>query len=372
MPFTVKKNKSQEKMYVVVDLNHAGPKLLNQLHTGIQEKKDKYVLRYQPLDTSYALIYFKNKEQAVNFALIKNKQAIDDHRKNIKNVLLKSVKSCAQYREFSSNRSYVDALRNIKDLVNRENQDIKIGELRQPLKNISDVVANPLRRNKLAEIKEKNKIQQSTSPNFKELFYLHLERFLHMDEIENKNLETSIFDNLPGDKNHSRLKTKEEIQLMQKFIQRVIYLDALSEPKLLNLFERSKWKIEIESFCHKWLSVSNPKSTFVNRQKLQLFGWRSEMDWIAKKISNRHDGLSIKNSNESDLSVSNLASPSISPLGREKFKPDYTKNKNSFERKNIGASSSGNQIYKKLDFSSLMSEESTVVESSEKSATSNT
>ena len=26
-------------MYVVVDLNHAGPKLLNQLHAGIQEKK---------------------------------------------------------------------------------------------------------------------------------------------------------------------------------------------------------------------------------------------------------------------------------------------------------------------------------------------
>lgn len=39
MPFTLKKNKSQEKMYVVVDLNHAGPKLLNQLHAGIQEKK---------------------------------------------------------------------------------------------------------------------------------------------------------------------------------------------------------------------------------------------------------------------------------------------------------------------------------------------
>jgi hypothetical protein len=182
-----------------------------------------------------------------------------------------------------------------------------------------------LRRNKLAEIKEKNKIQQSTSPNFKELFYLHLERFFHMDEIENKNLEMSIFDNLTDEKNHSRLKTKEEIQLMQKFIQRVVYLDALSEPKLLNLFERSKWKIGIESFCHKWLKVSNPKSTFVNRQKLQLFGWRSEMDWIAKKIINRNDGLSIKN----------LASPSISPLGREKFKPDSLRNKDSFERKMV-------------------------------------
>jgi hypothetical protein len=72
------------------------------------------------------------------------------------------------------------------------------------------------------------------------------------------------------------------------------------------------------------------------------------------------------------LSIKNLASPTISPLGREKFKPDTTKNKNSFERKNIGASYTGNQIYKKLDFSSLVSEESTVVESSEKSATSNT
>jgi hypothetical protein len=361
MPFTLKKNKSQEKMYVVVDLNHAGPKLLNQLHAGIQEKKDKYVLRYQPLDTSYALIYFKNKDQTLNLAPIKNKQVLDGHRKNIKNILLQSVQRCTQYREFSSNRSYVDALRNIKDLANRENQDINIGELKQSLKNISDVVTNPLRRNKLAEIKEKNKIQQSNSPNFKELFYLHLERFLHMDGIENKNLEMSIFDNLTDEKNHSRLKTKEEIQSMQKFIQRVVYLDALSEPKLLNLFERSKWKIEIESFCHKWLKVTNPNSTFVNRQKLQLFGWRSEMDWIAKKISNRNDGLSIKN----------LTSPSISPLGREKFKPDSTKNKNPFERKNVSATHSGNQIYKKIDFSSLIDEESSIVESSDQSTKSN-
>ena len=361
MPFTLKKNKSQEKMYVVVDLNHAGPKLLNQLHAGIQEKKDKYVIRYQPLDTSYALIYFKNKDQTLNLAPIKNKKVFDDHRKNIKNILLRSVQSCTQYREFSSNRSYVDALRNIKDLANRKNQDIKISELRQPLKNISDVVASPLRRNKLAEIKEKNKIQQSIFPNFKQLCYLHLERFLHMDEIENKNLETLIFDNLTDQKNYSILETKEEIKLMQKFIQRTIYLDALSEAKLLNLFERSKWKIEIESFCHKWLKVSNPKSTFVNRQKLQLFGWRSEMDWIAKIIINRNDGLSIKN----------LASPSISPLGREKFKPDSTKNKNSFERKNVGATHGGNQIYKKLDFSSLIDEESSIVESSDQSTKSN-
>ena len=148
---------------------------------------------------------------------------------------------------------------------------------------------------------------------------------------------------------------------MQKFIQRVIYLDTLSEPKLLNLFERSKWKIEIESFCHKWLKVRNSKSTIVSRQKLQLFGWRSEMDWIAKKIINRNDGLSIKN----------LASPSIAPLGREKFKPDSTKNKNSFERKNVGATHGGNQIYKKLDFSSLIDEESSIVESSDQSTKSN-
>lgn len=362
MPFTLKKNKSQEKMYVVVDLNHAGPKLLNQLHAGIQEKKDKYVLRYQPLDASYALIYFKNKEQTLNLAPIKNKQVLDDHRKNIKNILLQSVRGCAQYREFSSSKSYVDALRNIKDLANRKNQDINIGELKQPLKNISNVVANPLRRNKLAEIKEKNKIQQSTSPNFKELFYLHLERFLHMDEIENKNLEMSIFDNLPDEKSRSILKTKEEIKSMQKFIQRVVYLDALSEPKLLNLFDRSKWKIEIESFCHKWLKVSNPKSTFVNRQKLQLFGWRSEMDWIAKKIVNRNDDLSIKN----------FSSPSISSLGREKFKPDSTKNKNSVESENVGGAYGRNKIYKKLDFSSPIDEESSIVESSEQSATSNT
>ncbi len=362
MPFTLKKNKSQEKMYAVVDLNHVGPKLFNQLHTGIQGKKDKYVLRYQPLDSGYALIYFKNTEQAVNLPPIKNKQAIDDHRKNIKNILLKSVETCEKYREFLWSKNFLGALINIKDLANRKNQDIKIGELRQPLKNISDVVASPLRRNKLAEIKEKNKIQQSTSPNFKELFYLHLERFLHMDEIENKNLEMSIFDNLPDEKSDSILKTKEEIQSMQKFIQRVVYLDALSEPKLLNLFERSKWKIGIESFCHKWLKVSNPKSTFVNRQKLQLFGWRSEMDWIAKKIMNRNDGASIKN----------LVSPSISPLGREKFKRDYTKNKNSFERKKVGVTHGRNQIYKKLDFSSSIDEESSIVESSEQSATSNT
>jgi hypothetical protein len=361
MPFTLNKNKSQEKMYAVVDLNHVGPKLLNQLHTGIQGKKDKYVLRYQPLDSGYALIYFKNTEQAVNLALIKNKQAIDDHRKNIKNILLKSVETCKKYREFLWSKNFVGALINIKDLANRKNQDIKIGELRQPLKNISDVVASPLRRNKLAEIKEKNKIQQSISPNFKQLSYLHLERFLHMDEIENKNLETLIFENLTDQKNYSILETKEEIKLMQKFIQRTVYLDALSEAKLLNLFERSKWKIEIESFCYKWLELSNPKTTLVNRKKIRLFGWRSEMDSIAKKIINRNDGPNIKN----------LASPSISPLGREKFKPDSLRNKNSYERKNVGDIHGEKTIYKKLDFSSSIDEESSIVESSDQSTTSN-
>jgi hypothetical protein len=371
MPLTLNKNKLQEKMYVVVDLNHVGPKLLNQLHSGIQGKKDKYVLRYQPLDASYVLIYFKNKEQAVNLALIKNKQIINNHRKNIKNILLNSVETCKKYREFLWSKNFVDALTNIKDLAARKNQDIKIGELRQPLKNISDVVASPLRRNKLAEIKEKNKIQQSISPNFKQLSHLHLERFLHMDEIENKNLETLIFDNLTDEKNYSILETKQEIKLMQKFIQRVVYLDALSEGKLLNLFERSKWKIEIERFCYKWLEVSNPKTTLVNRKKIRLFGWRNEMDSIAKKIINRNDGLSIKNLNAHDQRLKNVASPLISPLGRVKFKPVTLRNKNSIDGKNVGDIHVKNTIYKKIDFSSSIDEESSIVESSEQSTTSN-
>ena len=60
MPITHKEKKSQEKMYVVVDLNHAGPKLLNQLHSAIQGKKDKCVLRFQNLDSGHAVIYLKN------------------------------------------------------------------------------------------------------------------------------------------------------------------------------------------------------------------------------------------------------------------------------------------------------------------------
>lgn len=371
MPLSLNRNKSQEKMYVVVNLDNAGPKLLNQLHSGIQRKKDNYVLRYQPLGSRYALIYSKNKERAIDLALIKNKQVIDDHRKNIKNILLKSVEACEKYEEFSWRKNSTGALANIKDLANRKNQDIKIGELKKPLKNISDVVSSPLRREKLAEIKEKNKIQQSASPNFKQLAYLHLERFLHMDVIENKNLETLIFENLLGEKNYSILETKKEIKLMQKFIQRLVSLDALSELKLLNLFERSKWKIEIESFCHKWLRVRNPKSTFVNRQKLQLFGWRSEMDSIAKKIVNRNDGLSIKNLNAPDQRLKNIASPSISPLGREKFKPDTLRNKNSIDGKNVGSIHVENTIYKKIDFSSSIDTESSIVESSEQSTTSN-
>lgn len=367
MPLIQKEKRSQEKNYVSIDLSHVGPKLLKQLNSGIQGKKDKYILRYQPLDSGYALIYFKNKEQAVNLALIKNKQAFDEHRKNIKNILLKSVENCEKYEECSWSKNFADALTNIKELANRKNQDIKISELKQPLKNISNVVASPLRRNKLAEIKEKNRIQKSTILNSKELFYFHLKRFLHMDELENINLETLIFDNSPNKQNYSKSKTKEEIKLMQKFIQRVVYLDDLSEAKLLNLFETSSRKIEIESFCKKWLKVSNPKSTFVNRKKAKLFGWRSEMDKIAKIIINRNSDLNIKNSYAHDQRLKNLSSPSISPIGREKFKPESAKNKKSFERKNGSTIHGENTIYKKLDFFSSVDEQSSIVESSEQS-----
>ena len=85
------------------------------------------------------------------------------------------------------------------------------------------------------------------------------------------------------------------------------------------------------------------------------------MDSIAKKIINRNDGPNIKN----------LASPSISPLGREKFKPDSLRNKNSYERKNVGDIHGEKTIYKKLDFSSSIDEESSIVESSDQSTTSN-
>ena len=367
MPIIHKEKKSQEKMYVVVDLSHAGPKLLNQLHSAIQGKKDKCVLRLQHLDSGYAVIYLKNLDKVGNLHILKNNQAISDQRKKINEILRESVKNCGKGRDFLTNIEFNDALKNISELVNRKNHDIKVGELKPALRMISNLVSSPLRRNKLAEIKKKNKIRPSISPQSQKIVSLHLKRFLHMDELERKNLH-SFLNEIVGDaKGHENSVTLSEIKAMQKFITRVVYFEALDRVKLLNQFSRSKWVNEIEKFCHVWLVSRKPDAELLHKMKFALFGWRKEIDFIAETIVNRNKKIELKKINRVEINSKNLLVPPVSPLGREIFKVSSVNHVSKSRFEKLDKQIEANKISKVLNFSKAEDEESSIVESSEQS-----
>lgn len=367
MPIIHKEKISQEKMYVVVDLSDTGPKLLNQLHLAIQGKKDKCILRFQHLDSGYAVIYLKNLDKVGNLHILKNNQAISDQRKKINEILRESVNNCEKSQEFLSNIEFNDALKNINELVNRKNHDIKVGELKPALKMISSLVSSPLRRNKLAEIKKKNKIRPSISPHSQKTVCLHLKRFLRMDEVERKNLLIFLNEIARDIETQDKSIEASEIKAMQEFITRVVYFESFDRVKLLYQFSRSKWVNKIEKFCHFWLVARRPDAKLTQKMKSNLFGWRKEIDFIAKTIVNRNKKIESKKINRAQVNSNNLLALPVSPLGREIFKTSSVNHASKSQFEKLDKQTEANKISKVLNFSITEDEKSSIVESSEQS-----
>jgi hypothetical protein len=367
MPYIHKEKKSQEKMYVVVDLNHAGPKLLNQLHSAIQEKKDNCVLRFQNLDSGYAVIYLKDLNKIGNLNFVKNNHKNNEQRQKINGILRESIKNCEKSRDFVSDIDFECAIKNINELVNLRNHDIKVSELRRPLRVIADAVSSPLKRKKLAEIKKKNKIRSSIAPQSQKIIYLHLKRFLNMDEMEIKNLYKFLNERVGDLEGKENNVTASEIKSMQKFITAFVHLDDLDTSKLLNRFSRSKSMIEVENFCLSWLAARRSDAELTHRMKSELFGWRKEMDFIAINIVNRNANSEVKKINRAEINSKNLLVPPISPLGREVFKVGGKNHSSAIRNEKSDERTEANKISRVLNFSLQDNEESSIVESSEQS-----
>ncbi len=272
--------------------------LVEYFYNGIKEIKDESIVR-STCKNGFLIIYFTNPKKTFEGSIFRKKRDIKVARARLKFFIAGLAHNLEKNIDSKNNLKIQIALKSLRDLAHDFDRDIKISDLKNPLKIILNEITTP------KELKRK----KITSPYKFMTLYSHginrqaLSRFNKMGAEESNNLVNFIFSSIQIDPTDAQRMSshansaKHSIQCMQKFIEKYLQLGnqgkrefgvrTITTSELVYCAKNFENLEDLKLFCEAWAKARKGVSSNSGEGVSALFGWRKEVDAVVAVLNKR-------------------------------------------------------------------------------------